>query len=258
MDRALWTSTTGMQGQQRVTENIANNLANVNTTGYKRGSVQFQDILYQSVSSAGASTAQGETPVGIEIGSGTRVVGIVKNFTQGSMKDTGISSNLGIQGDGFFEVTLPDGTKAYTRDGSFHKDSTGKFVTANGYEVTSIPAIESEATSFDIREDGTVSSTVAGVSSNKGRVTLARFPNPGGLKPIGGNLYVETTASGTPISANASESGNGLILQNNLESSNVQVVREMVDMIAAQRAYEIISKSIKTSDEMLRNVTNLK
>jgi len=258
MDRALWISATGMEGQTRLTENIANNLANVNTTGYKKGQVHFQDMFYQTLATTGSATADGNSPVGIEVGSGSRVSAITRDFGQGTITNKTGDFNMAIVGDGFFEVDLPDGSLAYTRDGHFHRNENGIIVTDNGYPVKGFPTITTTATSVSISETGKVSQTVDGVTTEAGQLTLSRFPNSEGLKPLGSNLYGETPASGSVTTNTPGTSGTGLIRQGFLESSNVEVVKEMVDMIAAQRAYEIISKSIKTSDEMLRTATNLK
>lgn len=258
MNRTLWISATGMECQQVLTDAIANNMANVNTTGYKRSLVQFQDMLYQSMATPGASDNTGQAPVGVQLGSGSRLASISKNFTQGSLKNSSSALDLAIEGDGFFEVTMPDGTSAYTRAGSFHVNATGQAVTAEGYPVVGFPAIDPKTTAIDINRDGTLSLTVDGTSVSKGRIPLARFLNPEGLNVAGHNLYTETPASGTPTRGNPGENGNGTVAQYFLEGSNVPIVSEMVEMIASQRAYEMNSKGIKTADEMLRIVTNLR
>lgn len=258
MDRALWIAANGMEGQTRMTENIANNLSNVNTTSYKRGQVHFQDLFYQTLTSVGAATEGGIAPVGIQVGTGSRVSGIARNFSQGSLNNTGGQLNLSIAGDGFFEVEMPDGTSTYTRDGNFHRNAEGIVVTEQGYVVKNFPAIDAKSTQIDISETGIVSVTVNGDIVEAGEITIARFPNKEGLKALGGNLYKDTPASGPATIGTPGDNGAGMIRQGFLEDSNVEVVQEMVDMIASQRAYEIISKSIKTSDEMLRTATNLK
>lgn len=258
MDRALWIAANGMEGQTRMTENIANNLSNVNTTAYKKGQVHFQDLFYQTVSTVGAATESGNEPVGIEIGTGSRVSSITRNFSQGSLTNTGGQLSLALAGDGFFEIEMPDGSSAYTRDGHFHRNESGIVVTDNGYPVKNFPAIDIKSTQVDISETGVVSYTIDGETKEAGNMTISRFANAEGLKPLGNNLYAESPASGTPTSIQPGTAGSALIRQGFLESSNVEVVKEMVDMIASQRAYEIISKSIKTSDEMLRTATNLK
>jgi flagellar basal-body rod protein FlgG len=258
MDRALWVSATGMEGQTRLTENIANNLANVNTTAFKKGQVHFQDLYYQTVSSIGAATSDSVTPVGVDLGTGSRVSSITRDFSSGTLEQKGGDLSMAISGDGFFEIELPDGTIAFTRDGHFHRDQGGNIVNDNGYRVRNAPAIDPNATVIDINQDGVVSQTVNGETTNAGQMTIARFPNSEGLRPIGNNLFVETEASGNALTGNPNQNGYGGIKQGFLEASNVEVVKEMVNMIAAQRAYEVISKSIKTSDEMLRTATNLK
>ena len=258
MDRALWIAANGMEGQTRMTENIANNLSNVNTTAYKKGMVHFQDLFYQTISTVGAATEDGNAPVGIDVGTGSRVSGITRDFSQGSLTNTGGQLSLAIAGDGFFEIELPDGTSAFTRDGHFHRNEGGVVVTDNGYRVKNFPAIGINSTQIDISETGVVSFTVDNETTEAGNITLTRFANTEGLKPLGNNLYAESPSSGTPTNIPPGTSGTGIIRQGFLESSNVEVVKEMVNMIASQRAYEIISKSIKTSDEMLRTATNLK
>lgn len=258
MNRTLWISATGMESQQLLTDAIANNMANVNTTGYKRSLVQFQDMLYQTLASPGAANNESNAPVGVQMGNGTRMAAVSKNFTQGSLKNSSSALDMAIEGDGFFEVSLPDGTSGFTRAGSFHLNGTGQVVTSDGYAVVGFPQIDAKATTIDINRDGTVSVTVDGVASVKGRIPLVRFPNPEGLNCLGQNLYAETPASGTATRGNPDESGIGSLAQYFLESSNVQIVSEMVEMIASQRAYEMNSKGIKSADEMLRIVSNLR
>ncbi len=258
MNRALWIAATGMESQQLLTDTIANNMANVNTTGYKRSIAHFQDLLYQSISNPGAATADSETAVGIQLGNGVRAVSVSKNFSQGTLENSSSALDIAIEGDGFFQIDLPDGTTAYTRAGNFHLNSTGQVVTAEGHPVSGFPTIESNATAIDIAKDGTVSTVVDGVSSNKGRISLARFANSEGLSSFGHNLYIETESSGTALTGNPSTSGYGSLVQYFTESSNVEIVKEMVALIASQRAYELNSKSIRTADEMLRMINNLK
>jgi len=258
MNKSLWISATAMESQQTMTDTIANNMANVNTTGYKRGVAQFQDLLYQTMAAPGASTSDSEAPVGIQIGSGVRTASVSKNFTQGSLKNSSSALDVAVEGEGFFEVALPDGSLAYTRAGSFHRNATGQVVTAEGHAVVGFPAIDPVATGIDISTDGTVSVTTDGTSNAAGRIQLARFGNSEGLSNLGHNLYAETDASGSAQRGNPAEDGLGGIAQYFLEGSNVEIVREMVDMIASQRAYELNSKSIRTADEMLQMVANLK
>jgi len=259
MNLSLYSAATGMEAQQLNLNTIANNLANVNTIGFKRSKIEFQDLLYQKPRSAGAEAAGGNViPTGIEIGNGSRVAATSKVFTQGQVTQTGKELDIAIQGDGFFEVQRPDGTTAYTRDGSFKLNASGQVVTSDGLPVLSgFQAVPTGTTSISIAETGEV--TVEGASGSQTyRISLTRFANPAGLKSLGGNLYEETNASGTPEQGNPGEQGFGQVLQRYLEGSNVNIVEEMVNLIVAQRAYEINSKSIQTSDEMLQNVAQMK
>jgi len=259
MNLSLYSAATGMEAQQLNLNTIANNLANVNTTGFKRSKIEFQDLLYQKPRSAGAEAAGGNViPTGIEIGNGSRVAATSKVFTQGQVTQTGKELDIAIQGDGFFEVQRPDGTTAYTRDGAFKLNASGQVVTSDGLPVLSgFQAVPTGTTSISIAETGEV--TVEGASGSETyRISLTRFANPAGLKSLGGNLYEETNASGTPEQGNPGEQGFGQVLQRYLEGSNVNIVEEMVNLIVAQRAYEINSKSIQTSDEMLQNVAQMK
>jgi len=259
MNLSLYSAATGMEAQQLNLNTIANNLANVNTTGFKRSKIEFQDLLYQKPRSAGAEAAGGNViPTGIEIGNGSRVAATSKVFTQGQVTQTGKELDIAIQGDGFFEVQRPDGTTAYTRDGAFKLNASGQVVTSDGLPVLSgFQAVPTGTTSISIAETGEV--TVEGASGSQTyRISLTRFANPAGLKSLGGNLYEETNASGTPEQGNPGEQGFGQVLQRYLEGSNVNIVEEMVNLIVAQRAYEINSKSIQTSDEMLQNVAQMK
>ena len=259
MNLSLYSAATGMEAQQLNPNTIANNLANVNTTGFKRSKIEFQDLLYQKPRSAGAEAAGGNViPTGIEIGNGSRVAATSKVFTQGQVTQTGKELDIAIQGDGFFEVQRPDGATAYTRDGSFNLNASGQVVTSDGLPVLSgFQAVPTGTTSISVAETGEV--TVEGPSGSQTyRISLTRFANPAGLKSLGGNLYEETNASGTPEQGNPGEQGFGQVLQRYLEGSNVNIVEEMVNLIVAQRAYEINSKSIQTSDEMLQNVAQMK
>ena len=252
MNVALYSSATGMQAQQLNLDTIANNLANVNTTGFKKSKIEFQDLLYQQSRPAGADGGAGNlVPSGTQVGAGSRVVSTAKVFTQGTLSQTGEKLDIAIQGEGFFEIQRPDGTSAYTRDGSFKLTSTGQVVTNDGLPVLSgFQPIPVGATSISVATTGEVTVTTATGTSNF-QIQLVRFANPTGLENAGGNLYLETTASGTP------ELGNPGV-QGYLEGSNVNVVNEMVSMIVAQRAYEINSKAIQTSDAMLQEINNLK
>ncbi len=259
MNVALYSSATGMQAQQLNLDTIANNLANVNTSGFKRTKIDFQDLLYQQGRQAGADGGAGNLiPAGVQVGAGSRVVSTAKIFSQGTLTQTDERLDLAIQGDGFYEVQRPDGTSAYTRDGSFKVNATGQVVTNDGLPVLSgFGPIPNGATGIMVSQNGDVTiSTPAGPTSFK--VQLVRFANPTGLESAGGNLYLETAASGTPELGNPGEQGNGKIVQGYLEGSNVNVVSEMVNMIIAQRAYEINSKAVQTSDSMLQEANNLK
>ncbi|MDD5350897.1 MAG: flagellar basal-body rod protein FlgG [Chthoniobacteraceae bacterium] len=259
MIQSLYSGSTGMEAQQLNLDTIANNLANANTTGFKRSKIEFQDLLYQRPRSAGADAGGGAIlPTGVEVGNGSRVVSTSKIFSQGELKHTNSQYDIAISGDGFLEVKKPDGTSAYTRDGALKVDNQGQVTTSDGLQVLSgFGVIPTGTTSISIAPTGEV--TLAGPNGNTTfRIQLTRFANPGGLRSSGGNLYEETAASGTPEQGNPGENGFGLVDQNFLESSNVNIVEEMVNMIQAQRAYEINSKSIQTSDEMLGKISDLK
>jgi flagellar basal-body rod protein FlgG len=259
MNLSLYSAATGMESQQLNLNTIANNLANVNTPGFKRSKIEFQDLLYQKPTRAsGADSGGGNiVPTGIEVGNGARVAATSKVFTQGQLTSTGEKLDLAIQGDGFFEVQRPDGTISYTRDGSFKLNAQGQVVTIDGLPVLSgfqqVPA----GADLAISENGQVT-----VNSSSGsqtyRLTLVRFANPSGLRSMGGNQYEETAASGAPETGNPGEQSFGSTIQGYIESSNVNIVEEMVNLITAQRAYEINSKSIQSSDEMMQNVVNMK
>lgn len=258
---ALWTAATGMGGQQTNIDVISNNLANVNTTGFKKSRVNFQDLMYQNLRQPGTPNAQGaQVPVGIEIGHGTRVSATQKIFSKGSLQNTGNPLDILIEGDGFFQVLLPEGTIAYTRDGSFKQDSDGRIVTTDGYPLQPEIFIPQDATEISITSDGTVSVQIPGDNQPQqvGQIELTRFSNPAGLNSIGRNLFEVTVASGDPVVNNPGAAGYGTVVQQFLEMSNVQVVEEMVNMIAAQRAYEINSKVIQAADEMLGTASQLR
>jgi flagellar basal-body rod protein FlgG len=262
MIRAMRTAASGMMAQQTYVDSIAHNLANVNTTGYKKSRVQFQDLLYQTVSPAAGGTpgtAQ-QNPVPLQIGHGTRLVGSPKIFSQGDSETTGNPLDLLIQGDGFLQFTKPDGTLAYSRDGSLRMDETGRVVNSDGLPLQPEITIPSEATSVQVAKDGTVSVSVPGSTqpTNVGQIELARFINEPGLSSEGGNLYSATSSSGQPVTGTTGLTGLGVIQQGLLERSNVEVVQEMVDMIVAQRAYEVNSKSIQTADEMMQQGNSIK
>jgi flagellar basal-body rod protein FlgG len=259
MNVALYSSATGMQAQQLNLDTIANNLANVNTSGFKKSKLEFQDLLYQQSRPAGADSGAGnQVPSAVQIGAGSRVVSTAKIFTQGTMTQTDEQLDIGIQGEGFYEIQRPDGTSAYTRDGSFKLSSTGQVITNDGYPVLSgFQPIPTGATAISVSTTGAVTVTTASGTTSF-QLQLARFANPTGLENAGGNLYLETAASGTPELGNPGENGFGTTIQKYLEGSNVNIVTEMVNMIVAQRAYEINSKAIQTSDSMLQEVNNLK
>lgn len=256
---SLWIAKTGLDAQQTRMSVVSNNLANVNTTGFKRGRAVFEDLLYQNEAQAGAATSQDTLdPTGMSIGTGVRVVATEKNFAQGSHVQTGNSFDVLIEGRGFFQIQLPDGDLAYTRDGAFKVDADGRLVTAIGYEVQPAVSIPNSTESVTIARDGTIQAKLAGQSDpvSIGNMQIADFINPVGLQPRGQNLYVETAASGTPTLGTPGLDGLGELVQGALEGSNVNVVEEMVSMIETQRAYEMNSKAIATSDQMLAYLNN--
>ena len=260
MIRSLWIAKTGMEGQQAALDAISNNLANVATNGYKRGGVAFEDLMYQNLRSAGAaSSEQSQLPTGLQVGLGVRAAATTRNFSQGALQNTGNNLDIAVKGDGFFQITLPDGTTGYTRDGGFQVDAGGQIVTNAGYVLQPGITIPASATAVTIAADGTVSATLAGQTAPQslGTIQLASFINPAGLDPRGGNIFGETAASGTPAAAAPGASGHGTLLQGFVEGSNVNVVEELVSMIATQRAYELNSKAIQTSDQMLAKLGQL-
>jgi len=256
MMRALYTAVTGMGAQERNVDTVANNLANVNTTGFKKSRVNFQDLLYQSLRMPGAETAEGILlPEGIQIGHGVRTSSISRSFLQGDFVRTEQPLDMAIEGAGFFKVTLPDGTIAYTRDGSFKRDVNGNVVTADGYLLDPAITIPEDATDITITSDGVISVLQPGTPTpqNVGTLELARFSNPSGLDGrLGRNLYLETPASGAPVEAQPENEGLGSVLQRFLENSNVNIVEEMINLIIAQRAFEANSNVIRTTDDMLQ------
>jgi len=258
MNTALWAAKTGLDAQQTQMAVVANNLANVNTTGFKKGRAVFEDLMYQNLRQVGASTSQNtEAPSGLSLGTGVRVIATEKVFTQGSFNQTGNSLDVAIAGRGFFQVNLPDGSLAYTRDGSFQLNAQGQLVTSSGYAVQPSITIPQGAQSVSIGSDGTVSATLAGASAptTVGTLQLADFVNPAGLQPRGENLLTASAASGTAQTATPGLSGLGTLQQGSVESSNVNVVEEMVNMIETQRAYEMNTKAITTTDQMLQFVS---
>lgn len=259
MIRALWTAATGMHSQQVNMDVIANNLANVNSSGFKKSRADFQDILYQTTRAAGAGVDGGEVPTGVQIGLGSRVAAVQKVFTTGDFMQTENELDVAIEGPGFFQVILPDGTDAYTRSGALKKDSTGRLVTSDGFPLIPEIVIPEGSTSIAIGSGGTVDVLLDGESTPNevGVIELIRFGNPSGLKSLGRNLYAETPTTGAPIAGTPGEAGFGSLSQGFLEGSNVNIMEEMVNMIAGQRAYEVNSKSIKTADEMLSITSQL-
>ena len=259
MLKAFSTAATGMTGQQMMVDVIANNLANINTTGFKRSQINFQDLLYVKLSQAGAEVALGiKSPMGLEVGSGVRATSMVKVFTVGELENTSRPLDVAIYGDGFLQVTLPNGDIKYTRDGALQVNANGQLVTTSGYSMEPAITIPTDATAIDIGKDGTVNITDAsGTQSVVGNMQLVRFPNPAGLSNEGDNLFAATEASGTAVTGTAGESGFGYIQAGMLEKSNVQMITELVNLITAQRAYEINARAIRVGDEMLQTSTNI-
>ncbi len=259
MNQSMWVSMTGLDAQQTNMTVISNNLANVNTVGFKQGRAVFEDLLYQTVRQPGAQSSQDtQLSSGLMLGTGVRTVATEKIFTQGNLMQTNNSLDIAVEGRGFFQILMPDGTLAYSRDGAFQLDSQGQMVTASGYLVQPGITIPNNTQSITVGQDGTVSVLVAGSStpSQVGDIQLADFINPTGLQPIGQNLYVETGASGAPQSGPPGLNGLGKLVQGSLETSNVNTVEELVKMIETQRAYEMNSKAISTADQMLQYVNN--
>jgi flagellar basal-body rod protein FlgG len=259
MEPALWIAKTGLDAQSTRMAITANNLANVSTTGFKRGRANFEDLLYQTVRQPGAAASQiNLLPSGLMTGTGVRIVGTEKIFTQGNLQQTDNSMDVAIQGRGFFQVLMPDGTLAFTRDGSFEINEQGIVVTSAGYQVEPAITIPTETVSITIGSDGTISALTAGqaIPQQIGNIQLADFINPGGLQPAGENLFRETAASGNPLIGQPGLQGLGTVIQGSLEASNVNVVEELVNMIETQRAYEMNSKAIATTDQMLAFVSN--
>ncbi|MDX8396550.1 MAG: flagellar basal-body rod protein FlgG [Mariprofundaceae bacterium] len=261
MMRALWTAATGMSAQNTNVDVIANNLANVNTSGYKRGRANFQDLMYQQVKAPGseASSAGTQLSSGIQIGLGVQTASVESIFSEGSFQQTNNPLDLAIKGRGFFEVALPDGSSAYTRAGSFSMNSQGQIVTANGDPVQPAITVPADAQSITVGEDGTVSAVLPGaVTSIVGQIQLVDFSNPGGLVRMGNSSYKESNSSGAPIAGAPGTNGLGGLGQGMLEMSNVNMVEEMVNLIAGQRAYEMNSKAIQAADEMLQTANSIR
>ena len=258
-EAALWVAKTGLDAQQTRMSVIANNLANVNTTGFKKSRAIFEDLLYQNIRQVGAqSTQDTELPSGMQLGTGVRTVATEKLHTQGNIVQTENSLDLALDGRGFFQIILPNGDISYTRDGSFKLDSTGQLVTSSGYALEPSITIANDALSITIGSDGVVSVLQPGnpAPTEAGSLQLADFINPAGLQPIGENLFSESLSSGTPTVGTPGEDGIASLIQGSLETSNVNVVEELVNMIETQRAYEMNSKAISTTDEMLQFATN--
>ncbi len=260
MINSLWISKTGMEAQQTQLDVISNNLANVSTNGFKRASAVFEDLIYQNLRQVGSnSTEQSQLPTGLQLGLGVRTTATSRSFAQGSLQQSGNKLDVAIQGNGFFQVQMPDGTVAYSRDGAFQVNASGQMVTATGHVVNGPITIPQNAQSVTIAADGTVSVMLPSATTpqNVGTLTMANFINPAGLEPRGQNLFAETVASGTPITGAAGTNGLGTLQQGFLETSNVNVVQELVTMIQTQRAYEMNSKAIQTSDQMLQKLGQL-
>ncbi|QTA38671.1 flagellar basal-body rod protein FlgG [Thermosipho ferrireducens] len=260
MINGLYTAATGMWAQQFKLDTLSNNIANVDTAGYKKVKAEFQDLLYDYSKNAGAATAQNSLhPTGLYVGHGTRLAATTRVFTQGNLENTGNSTDLAISGDGFFQIQLQDGRIAYTRDGQFKIDGNGRIITSNGHLLSPNMVIPQNAVAINVSPDGIVTAELQdGTIQNIGTITLVRFVNPSGLKAIGDNLFLETPASGAPIEGTPGQDGFGSLLQGYVEKSNVDIVKEMVDMISAMRAYELNSRTIQTADEMLRTASGLK
>lgn len=260
MIKSLWTAKTGLSAQQQQLDVITNNLSNVNTSGFKRSRAVFEDLLYQNVRQPGAmNNAQDSLPSGLQVGSGVRMVATERLHTQGALNNTENSRDLAINGKGYFQVLMPDGARAYTRDGSFQVNEDGQMVTASGLPLEPAIFLPANALSVTVGQDGIVSVTQPGnpQGNQVGQVTLSLFMNDAGLETRGGNLFAETQASGAPIETLPGFNGAGTLYQGYVEASNVNVVEEMVNMIQTQRAYEINSKAISTSDEMLARLGQL-
>jgi flagellar basal-body rod protein FlgG len=260
MMRALYTAASGMAAQQFNLDTISNNLANVNTTGFRQNLAHFQDQSYQTLEAAGSPVGSQTLPVAQQVGLGVKVGSSEKEFTQGGFTQTSNPTDVAISGNGFFQVTEPNGTIAYTRDGSFKTSSTGSLTTADGYLVSPNITIPTNATSVSVGTDGTVAVTLPGSTATQqvGQLTLATFANPAGLNPIGSNLFNQTAASGSPTVGQPGINGNGTILSGYLENSNVSVVNEIVNMIIAQRAFEANSKAVTSADQMLSTAVQTK
>ena len=260
MMRSLFIAKTGLDTQQTQLDVISNNLANVSTNGFKRSRAVFEDLLYQTLRQPGANTSQQtQVPSGVQIGTGSRAVATVRNFSQGNLNQTGNDLDVAINGNGFFQINLPDGTAAYTRDGSFQLDNQGQLVTSNGFVIQPPITVPPGTQKITVGQDGTVTATLNGQAQpqNIGQIQLTTFINPAGLSSQGQNLFSETAASGTATQSTPGQNGAGSLNQGVVETSNVNVVEELVGLIQTQRAYEINSKAITTSDQMLQRLSQL-
>ncbi len=261
MIRCMMTAATGMEAQQLYMDNISNNLANVNTVGFKRSKIEFQDLMYQTMKEPGVRNFEGSmAPAGIETGLGVKVAATTKVFEQGSLNGSNNEMDWAIQGEGLFQITLPDGGTAYTRDGSFKLSADGTIVTSSGFPLYPSVAVPAGSTNLQVGADGKIGVILPGESSTTeiGQVELVRFINQSGLRALGGNLFAQSDASGEPVVNMPGEEGTGTIMQRFTEGSNVQIVDEMVNMISAQRAFEVISKSIQAGEDMIQIANNLK
>lgn len=260
MMRSLWISKSGMDAQQIQLDHVSHNLANSSTYGYKASHAIFEDLMYQNLRQVGSnSSEQTQLPTGLQVGLGVKPVATARQFTQGTLQQTGNTLDVAINGDGFFQIQMPDGTTAYTRDGSFKLSSQGQIVTNEGYTVQPGITIPQNAVTVSIGGDGTVTAMLPGQTAptNLGQMQVAHFINPAGLDPRGGNLFAESEASGTPTVTNPGLDATGTLSQGFVEASNVNVVEELITMIQTQRAYELNSKAIQTSDQMLQRLGQL-
>ena len=260
MINSLWISKTGMEAQQMQLDMISNNLANVSTNGFKKAHAVFEDLMYQNLRQVGSNTSEQSTlPTGLQVGLGVRTVATSRTFSQGSLQQSSNNLDVAIQGNGFFQVTMPDGTTGYTRDGAFQLDNQGRMVNSSGLLVQGGITVPANATNISIANNGTVTASIPGTTApqNIGTITTASFINPAGLEPKGQNIYQESVASGQPNAGTPGSDGLGSLMQGFVETSNVNVVQELVTMIQTQRAYEMNSKAIQTSDQMLQKLGQL-
>lgn len=260
MINSLWISKTGMEAQQMQLDVISNNLANVSTNGFKKSHAVFEDLMYQNLRQVGTATSEQSTlPTGLQVGLGVRAVATSRSFAQGNLQQTSNNLDIAVQGNGFFQLTMPDGTIGYTRDGAFQIDNQGRLVNSGGLPLTAGITVPANATAISVAADGTVSASIPGSTAPQslGTITLASFINPPGLEPKGQNIYAESAASGQPNAGAAGANGMGTLMQGFVETSNVNVVQELVTMIQTQRAYEMNSKAIQTSDQMLQKLGQL-